>query len=41
VKKDKKGKVLVPALVGSFRLRLPADDEGIVIADSIEEIPLN
>ena len=41
VKKDKKGKVLVPALVGSFRLRLPADDEGNVVTDSIEEIPLN
>ena len=41
VKKDKKGKVLVPALVRSFLLRLPADDEGNVITDGIEEIPLD
>ena len=40
-KKDSKGKVLVPALVSSFRLWLPADDEGNVLTEGIEELPLD
>ena len=34
-KKDKKGKVLVPAIYDSFRLYLPADNEGNVITANI------
>ena len=34
-KKDKKGKVLVPALIRSYLLHLPADAEGTVITENI------
>ena len=34
-KKDKKGKVLVPALIRSYLLHLPADEAGTVITENI------
>ena len=38
-KKDKKNRVLVPALVGSFRLKFAADDDGNVVP--VEVVPLD